>query len=134
MRELLPSLAILGQTYQLSDLEKALEQFSSQINGIAVGIDLWWQNIAQNLFLEGVDAFTQNWLLTCLLPEVYWFSEVSKTKNPDLLEIYQKAWKQAHQKLLTDPFTQKLKNAEINQWREWSNLMVSKLSADNFSH
>ncbi len=29
MRELLPKLAALGQTYQLSDLEKALEQFSS---------------------------------------------------------------------------------------------------------
>ncbi len=126
MRELLPQLATLGHSYQLSSTAKALEQFSSQINGIAVGIDLWWQNIAQNLFLEQIDAFTQNWLLTCLLPEVYWFSLVSKTKNPELLEIYQKAWKQAHQQLLTDTFTQKLKKKEINQWREWSNLMVSK--------
>ncbi len=126
MRELLPQLAALGQTYQLSSIEKALEQFSSQINGIAVGIDLWWQNIAQNLFLEQIDAFTQNWLLTCLLPEVYWFSLVSKTKNPELLEIYQKAWFQAHQQLLTDPFTQKLENWEINRWRDWSTLMVSK--------
>ena len=126
MRQLLPQLAALGHTYQLSSTAKALEQFSSQINGIAVGIDLWWQNIAQNLFQEEVDAFTKNWLLTCLLPEVYWFSMVSKTKNPELLEIYQKAWKQAYQKLLTDPFTQKLKKKEINQWRDWSNLMVSK--------
>ena len=126
MKELLPQLAALGQTYQLSSTEKALEKFSSQINGIAVGIDLWWQNIAQNLFQQEVDAFTQNWLLTCLLPEVYWSSLVSKTKNPDLLEIYRKAWSQAHQQLLSDPFTQKLKKKEINQWRDWSTLMVSK--------
>jgi len=51
---------------------------------------------------------------------------VSKTKNPHLLEIYQKAWVQAHQQLLTHPFTRKLKKKEINQWRDWSTLMVSK--------
>ncbi len=27
---------------------------------------------------------------------------------------------------MTDPFTQKLKNAEIQRWRDWSTLMVSK--------
>jgi hypothetical protein len=89
-------------------------------------MNLWWQGIERSLFLEEVDAFTQNWLLTCLLPEVYWSSVVSKTKNPHLLEIYQKAWVQAHQQLLTHPFTRKLKKKEINQWRDWSTLMVSK--------
>ncbi len=82
MRELLPLLAALGQTYQLQSIEKALEQFSSQINTIAAGIDLWWQGIEQSLLREEVDVFTKNWLLTCLLPEVYWRSFVSKTKNP----------------------------------------------------
>ena len=27
---------------------------------------------------------------------------------------------------MTDPFTQKLENGEINRWRDWSTLMVSK--------
>jgi hypothetical protein len=65
-------------------------------------------------------------LFHCLLPEVYWSNLVSKTKNPDLNQIYQTAWKQAHQQLLTDSFTRKLKKKEINQWRDWSILMVSK--------
>ena len=126
MRKLLPQLATLGQTYQLNSTDKALSQFKSQINGIAIGIDLWWQNITKSLFLEKIDSLTQNWILTCLLPEVYWFSIISKTKNRDLKEIYQKSWFEAHQKLLKDPFTHKMKRKEINQWRDWSNLMVSK--------
>ena len=104
MRKLLPQLAALGQKYQLNSTEKALSQFNSQINGIAIGIDLWWQNITKSLFLEKIDSLTQNWILTCLLPEVYWFSIISKTKNRDLKEIYQKSWFQANQKLLKDPF------------------------------
>ena len=126
MKEILPKIMVLGEKYQLNSTEKALSQFESQINGIAIAIDLWWQNITKSLFLEEVDSLTQNWILTCLLPEVYWFSMVSKTKNRDLKKIYQKSWFQAHQKLLKDSFTQKMKRKEINQWRGWSNLMVSK--------
>ena len=65
-------------------------------------------------------------LLTCLLPEVYWRSFVSKTNNPALTEIYQRAYRQAHQQLLAHPLTGSLKNLEINRWRDWSTLMVAK--------
>ncbi len=126
MRELLPKIMALGETYQLNSTEKALSQFNSQINEIAIGIDLWWQNITKSLFLEKVDSLTQNWVLTCLLPEIYWSNLVSKTKNRDLNQIYHKAWTQAHQKLLSDQFSRKLTKKEINQWRDWSILMVSK--------
>ena len=119
-------LAALGQTYQVSKIEKALEQFSCQILGIAAGINLWWQGVEQSLVWEQVDALTQNWLLTCLLPEVYWFSQVSKTKNPALREIYQKAYEQSHQQLLRSELTLTLKKVELNQWRHWATLMVAR--------
>ena len=77
LRELLPILAALGQTYQLSKIQTALEQFSHQILGIAAGINFWWQSIEQSLLLEEVDLVTENWLLGSLLPEVYWLSQLS---------------------------------------------------------
>ncbi len=46
---LLPSLAAFAQTYQLAKVEKALEQFSCQILGIAAGINLWWQAVEQSI-------------------------------------------------------------------------------------
>ena len=54
---------------------KALEQFSCQILGIAAGINLWWQGVEQSLLWEELDELTQNWLVSCLLPEVYWFTQ-----------------------------------------------------------
>ena len=126
IRELLPQLATLGQTYQLQSIKKALEQFSSQIVAISAGIDLWWLAVEQSLVTEEVEALTQKWLLTCLLPEVYWFSFVSKTKNPALKEIYQRAYRQAYQQLLAHPLTRSLAPNEIDRWRDWSTLMVSK--------
>ena len=81
LREQLPILAALGQTYQLSKIKKALEQFSHQILGIAAGINFWWQSIEQSLLLEEVDLVTENWLLGSLLPEVYWLSQRTESKN-----------------------------------------------------
>ncbi|MGK7914586.1 MAG: DUF6399 domain-containing protein [Prochloraceae cyanobacterium] len=126
LREQLPILAALGQTYQLSKIKKALEQFSHQILGIAAGINFWWQSIEQSLLLEEVDLVTENWLLGSLLPEVYWLSQLSKTKNPALREVYQKAYQQAHRQLLAHEFTLTLKKLEVEQWRNWATTMVSK--------
>ncbi len=118
----------------LSLIEKALDQFSCQILGIAAGINLWWQAVEQSLVWEQVDALTQNWLLTCLLPEVYWFSQVSKTKNPALREIYQKAYEQSHRQLLRSELTLTLKKIELNQWRHWATLMVARFCQNHLSY
>ena len=126
LRALLPILAALGQTYQLSKIEKALEQFSSQILGIAAGINLWWQGVEQSLIWEELDELTQNWLVSCLLPEVYWFTQFSKTKNQDLRRVYQEAYERAHQQLLAHQLTFTLNKIEVEQWRDWASLMAAK--------
>ena len=126
LRKLLPQLAALGQPYHLSKIEKALEQFSGQIFGIAAGLNLWWQEIEQSLVTEELDELTQNWLVSCLLPEVYWLAQFDKTKNRDLRQIYQKAYEQAHQQLLAHQLTLTLNQVELKQWHDWANLMVAK--------
>ncbi len=120
------ALSLLAEAYQLQSIKKVLEQFSSQIVAISAGIDLWWVAVEQSLVREEVEELTQKWLLTCLLPEVYWFSVVSKTKNPTLKEIYQRAYLQAEQQLLAHPLTRNLAQHEIDRWQDWSTLMVSK--------
>jgi hypothetical protein len=122
----LPILAALGQTYQLAKIEKALEQFSCQILGIAAGINLWWQGVEQSLLWEELDELTQNWLVGYLLPEVYWFAQFSKTKNQDLRQVYQEAYEKAHQQFLAHQPTFPLNKVEVEQWREWATSMVAK--------
>ena len=58
-------LAALGQTYQVSKIEKALEQFSCQIWGIAAGLNSWWLLVEQSLVTEelsGADFILASWL------------------------------------------------------------------------
>lgn len=93
------------KAYKISKIEKALEQFNCQIVGIAAGINLWWQMVEQSLLWEEVDAVIQNWLVSYLLPEVYWLSQLSKTKNPSLKAAYQKTSEQIHQQLLAHELT-----------------------------
>ena len=126
LRKLLPLLAALGQTYQVSKIEKALEQFSSLIFPIAAGINLWWQAVEQSLLWEEVDELTSSWLVSYLLPEVYWLAQFDKTKNRDLKQVYQKAYEKAHQELLAHQLTLALTNVEVEQWRDWATLMVAK--------
>ncbi len=126
LRNLVPILAALGQTYQVAKIEKPLEQFSCQINRIAAGINLWWQAVEQSLLTEELTELTQNWLVSCLLPEVYWFAQLSKTKNQDLRQVYQKAYEKAHQQLLGHQLTLTLNPVEIEQWRDWATSMVAK--------
>ncbi len=126
LRKLLPVLAALGKSYQVSKIEKALEQLSCQILGIAAGINLWWQAVEQSLLTEELDELTQNWLVSCLLPEVYWFAQFDKTKNRDLKQVYQKAYEKAHQELLAHQLTLALTNVEVEQWRDWATLMVAR--------
>ena len=110
----------------MAKIEKALEQFSCQILGIAAGINLWWQAFEQSLIWEELDDLTQNWLVSCLLPEVYWLAQLKKTKNRDLRQLYQKAYEKAHQELLAHQLTLTLNQVEIEQWRDWGTLMVAK--------
>ncbi len=126
LRELLPLLAALGQTYQLSKIEKVLTQFSDQILPIAAGINFWWQAVEPSLVGEEVESATINWLLACLLPEVYWSSQLAKTKKSALREVYQRAYEQAHRELIAHELTPTLRKVEVTKWREWARNMVAK--------
>ncbi len=119
-------LAALGQTYQISKIEKALEQFSCQIWGIAAGLNSWWLLVEQSLVTEELDEVTSSWLVGCLLPEVYWLAQFDKTKNRDLKAVYQKAYEKAHQTLLAHQLTLTLNKVEVDQWRDWAIQMVVK--------
>lgn len=124
--EQLPLLAILGDTYQIAKLDKALETFSAQIPGIAAGINLWWQAVEDSLQLEELSTEMSNWLLSYLLPNYYWSHLTEITKNPALKQIYHTAQLQAVSHLIQHPLTYKLDKAQCKQWQEWALRMVNQ--------
>lgn len=69
---------------------------------------------------------TMNWLLTSLMPVVYWQQQVDKTKSPALRQCYQCAYDQALLTLDCHPFTSTLQQAELENWQAWAAWMVAK--------
>ena len=49
-----------------------------------------------------------------------------RCKNRDLRQVYQTAYEQAHQQLLAHQLTLTLNQVELNQWRDWATVMVTK--------
>ena len=76
------------------------------------------------LALKTDDVETQNWIITALLPSVYWQQQQAKTRHPELKQRYQQAAAQADQKVLNHPFTLQIPAPERQQWRLWCQEMA----------
>ncbi len=113
----------LQQEQEIQDLKKHIEKFCNQIEGIASMIDAWWLWAEESLDSDKLPEGTQEWLLSCLLPAVYWQKQTEKTKNPDLKEIYLDASETAQLELEQHPLTASLIHEK--DWLPWAEWMVS---------
>jgi hypothetical protein len=120
----LAALGALATTHGTDTATTALEDFKTQIPGLNQGIQAWWQWTSQVLALKTDDVETQNWIITALLPWVYWHQQQAKTRHPELKQRYQQAAAQAHQNVLNHPLTSQISEPERQQWRLWCQEMA----------
>jgi hypothetical protein len=78
------------------------------------------------LSVQTQDPNIQNWVLSALLPWVYWHQQTQKTRQPQLKQRYQQAAQRAQARFLAVPFTQTLHNSEQQQWIDWAIWMCAK--------
>lgn len=121
----LKQLRQLGQTYGGAKASQAIDRFEKQIPEMTQGIHAWWQWTTQALSQETDSVEIQNWLLTVLLPWVYWLQQADKTQQSPLKTCYQQAAEAAAQHLLADPLTQSLPTQERQAWIEWARWMTN---------
>ncbi len=98
----------------------ALDQFARLIPDLAAVINTWWTWVRQVLMTENLDSETTDWLITCLLPLVYWQQQLTKTKSPTLRTQYQTAYSQAQQHYHRHPSTKLASPAQIQHWTKWA--------------
>jgi len=67
-----------------------------------------------------------NWVLTCLLPVVYWQQQIDKTKTLTLKQAYHSALTHAQLAYRHDPVTLSLSPESLQHWWSWAEWMVSK--------
>ena len=121
----LEQLRQLGQTYGGVKASRAIANFEKQIPEIAQGIHAWWRWVTQALSQETTSVAIQNWVLTALLPWVYWLQQADKTQHPQLKVRYQQAAEDAVQRLVAHTLTQSLSAKECQAWIEWAKWMAN---------
>ncbi len=99
LEQLLLKLETLHNRHPLLKADLVLQKFQQQIPALAVGVNSWWQWVQHSLSLENLDVSCSNWLLSQLLPTVYWQHQLGKTKSRSLSRIYRQAHRRALQAL-----------------------------------
>lgn len=116
----------LGQTYSPTHSQAALERWQRQIPNLSATLRAWWQWVLQSLTAQTQDPDLQNWVLTALLPWVYWHQQTQKTRQSQLKHDYLQATQQAQARFLADAFTPTLADSEQQQWVDWAIWMCAK--------
>lgn len=116
----------LSQTYAPTPSQAAIALWQRQIPNLSGALHAWWQWVLQALPVQTTNPDTQNWVLTQLLPWVYWHQQTQKTRQPQLKRAYQQAAQQAQERFRTDAFTASLTAAEQQRWMDWASWMCGK--------
>lgn len=119
----------------ITDSSNRLKRVERQIPDAAKQIDLWWQWAKNSLESADISAELKDWLLTCLLPSVYWKSRLKKTSSKKIKRFYKLSDVAADNKLMVNPFTTIILHGRHNElkWRTWaeemSNIFIRATSA-----
>lgn len=116
----------LTQTYAPTQSQAALALWHRQVPALAGVLQAWWQWVLSALPTQTPDPDTQNWVLTLLLPWVYWHQQMHKTRQPQLKLTYQHAAQRAYERFRADAFTQSRSTREQQQWIDWALWICAK--------
>ena len=122
----LHTLSTIANASGLSNWQTTADKFTSQIPALAAVVNTWWTWVCHNLSAQQLSPQTSNWLLTRLLPVVYWQQQLHKTKSPALKQAYHSAFTHAHRLYSQDSLTPTFSPQALQHWWTWAEWMVSK--------
>jgi hypothetical protein len=126
LQQQLHMLSAIANFSGLPNCQTAVDKFEQQIPAIAAVVNTWWTWVCYSLSAAQLSPQISNWLLTRLLPVVYWQQQLHKTKSPALKQAYQAAYTHAHRLYSQDFFTPTLSPEGLQHWWGWAEWMVSK--------
>jgi hypothetical protein len=103
----------------------AVAAFEHQIPALAQGVHAWWHWVSQALPAETHDPEVQTWVVTVLLPWLYWSQQADKTRTPHLKHRYQQAASDAFNHLMPATLTSTLQEADRLRWMQWGRSMCA---------
>ncbi len=116
----------IAENHVIADSKDSLGKFIRQIKDVASIVDVWRVWAEESLAIYELEPELRNWLLSSLLPVIYWHKQLNKTQNPNLKIAYKKAMEQALATWRPHPLTQSLSSDEIERWRFWAEWISDK--------
>ena len=101
--------------------KKALDKVRTQLASVAALIDLWWQEVWQDVKPQvALTPMWTNWLADWLLPLLYWQEQLPRTRCPQRKAKISQALEAVHQGFATHPITQQLAPEVLAAWQTWA--------------
>jgi hypothetical protein len=94
--------------------------FRKQTQALVSCVDVWWHLVLNSLLSCGLSADEKDWMLSYLLPTVYWHQQMEKTKDPWRRTCYKKAWEEALQNGQNHPLTATLSTQYMEKHLQWA--------------
>lgn len=105
--------------YSVKDNKDALGKFRRQIEDVSSIVDAWWTWTTESL-ADDIKADVRHWLLYVLLPVIYWYDQLQKTRNPEMREVYETALHKAQAAYADHPITRTISKKDLDRWRTWA--------------
>ena len=116
----------LAPTYGAQKAQQAIDTFEAQITSFAQAIEAWQQWVTIALDGQTQDVAIRNWVLSGLLPWVYWTQQADKTRQPSLKRRYQDAASNAFDRLFEQDLTLALADYQRERWVLWCREFCAK--------
>lgn len=101
--------------------EKVLDKVHKQLTGLAAVIDVWWQEVRQDLHSQIVlTPMWTSWVEANLLPLRYWERQVSRTRCRHRKAQMVEALKAVQVAFEAHPLTAKLPAEVLEGWKAWA--------------
>jgi Family of unknown function (DUF6399)/IclR helix-turn-helix domain len=114
------AIVALAQRSQLPARHEAITKVRKQLPALAALVDVWWQGVQQDLEPFRLSPQWRQWVHECLLPMVYWDSQVAHTRCRRRKAKMQQAWQEVRVAFDRHAITQRLAPQVLTEWHMWA--------------
>ena len=121
------AIAVFAQCHQLPARHDTMAKVRKQLPALAALIDFWWDGVQQDLAPFRLSPRWQQWVRECLLPMVYWATQVPRTRCRRRRAKIQEALDPVCAAFAQHPSTQRLAPQVLAEWQAWATDRVKAL-------
>src|SRR6266540_662169 len=120
LHDAVEAIEAFARRHQLPPHDDAMNKVRKQLPALAALVDFWWQGVGQDLEPCGLSSRWRRWVHECLLPMVYWDSQVLRTRCQRRKAKLQAALGAVRAAFERHPITQQLAPPVLAAWTAWA--------------